>query len=85
MLLRLTDIYVHIHFRKYSSENGNCKKYIVSTSYRPGFVVNKGQLISEGNFGAFKSPKKQTFKIKKRISALASKMGLLKKALYYII
>ena len=31
----------------------------------------KGQLISEGNFGVFKSPKMLTF----FVSALASKMG----------
>ena len=33
----------------------------------------KGQLISEGNFGVFKSPKRWTFFV--RISALASKIG----------
>ena len=42
------------------------------------YVLNlKGQLISEGNFGIFKSPKKWTFFV--RISALASKMDLINK------
>ena len=36
-------------------------------------VVPKGQLISEGNCGVFKSPKSEPFFV--RISALASKMG----------
>ena len=35
--------------------------------------TDKGQLISEGSFGVFKSPKKWTFYV--RISAQPSKMG----------
>ena len=37
---------------------------------------HKGQLISEGNFGVFKSPKSDHFI---RISAIASKMGQIMK------
>ena len=49
-----------------------------------GWYTSKGQLISEWNFGVFKSPKKRTSFW--QISALASKMGQIKntKAVYYI-
>ena len=44
--------------------------------------ISKGQLISEGNFGVFKSPKN----VFVRISALASKMDQIKniKALFIL-
>ena len=41
--------------------------------FKPQPQVNKGQLISEGNFGVFKSSKSEPFFV--RISALASKIG----------
>ena len=53
-------------------ENENCDITIANDCVNIAFVC-KGQLISERNFGVFKSPKKLTFSV--RISALASKMG----------
>ena len=46
--------------------------------------LHKGQIFSEGNCGALNFPK--TNEINEKISALASKMGQIKKmkALYYI-
>ena len=46
--------------------------------YRRIFSASKGQIISEENCAVLKFPKKQ-----RRVSALASKMRQIKKALYY--
>ena len=53
-------------------------KYISSINHLhhwPDHIIYflKDQVISEGNFGVFKSPKNEPFFV--RISALASKMG----------
>ena len=53
------------------------KKYV---KRHTGVYKTKGQEISEGNCGVFKYPKKIS-----RISAIKSKMGQIKKVLYYYV
>ena len=59
----------HTMYELYTNSNYVHVKTLKSYS----ISLIKGLLISEGNFGVFKSPKNWTFFV--RISALASKMG----------